>query len=378
VPSSNLYHNNKIFAQFEVGFDQFKLDVDITIPSQGVTAIFGHSGSGKTTLLRCIAGLQKSESGKLIVNNQIWQDNTRFLLPHLRPIAYVFQDARLFPHLNVEENLNFALKRARKRSASFLLDIKSSGNVPLGKKSLDKIIAMFDILSLLKRYPENLSGGEKQRVAIARALFVNPELLLMDEPLASLDEKRKQEIIPFLEQLRYEFNIPIIYVSHSVAEVARLADNVIVLHEGAVDSQGNATEILNRQQHKLDAELGVIIEGTVVEHDNKWNLAHVQFDTGKLFITNYAYTLGQVLRLHIKAKDISITLSQHHDTSILNILPAKIINIYDASDSCSTLVELSLGRTTLVVKITKRSFVSLNLEKNKEVWVQIKSVALVR
>lgn len=360
--------SGKIVAQFDITFESFNLNIDLTLPLQGVNAIFGHSGSGKTTLLRCIAGLQKTSNARLVVNGNVWQDEKKFLPVHRRPMAYVFQDARLFPHLDVRGNLNFAATRAATKKA----DLFSSD------LSFEKIIHMFDIELLLDRHPEKLSGGEKQRVAIARALLAAPELLLMDEPLASLDDERKQEIIPFLERLRNDFNIPVIYVSHSVNEVVRLADNVVILKNGAVISQGSPTEVLNqRGVNNSEDGLGIIVEGKVVDHNQQWKLANIEFDGTTLAVQDCHYDIGQTLRLRIKAKDISITLTQHQDTSILNVLSAQVVKIQDHSEGFA-LIELLVNRTILIAKITQRSVFLLELVEGKNVWIQIKSVALVR
>jgi molybdate transport system ATP-binding protein len=221
-----------ITARFQLNYDRFKLDVDLTIPSSGITVLFGHSGSGKTTLLRCIAGLQQAPYGFLRVNGNVWQDSERniFLPTYKRSLGYVFQEANLFPHLTVAANLQFGLKRIG----------QSSGAV-----KLQEIVELLGIKQLLERLPTSLSGGERQRVAIARALVLNPEILLMDEPLVSLDFKRKQEILPYLSQLHQQTHIPILYVTHSQQEVTHLANYVVVMEEGHVLASGTLAETLS-------------------------------------------------------------------------------------------------------------------------------------
>ena len=207
---------NTIKASFKLDYANFSLDVDLRLPGRGVTALFGHSGSGKTTLLRCIAGLERSK-GRLTVNGATWQDDKRFLPTYQRPLGYVFQEANLFPHLSVRGNLTYGLKRVQVKD---------------GKVPLDQAIDLLAIGHLLERKTTRLSGGERQRIAIARALAVNPKVLLMDEPLAALDQARKREILPFLEKLHDELEIPILYVTHSSDEVARLADHLVILSQG--------------------------------------------------------------------------------------------------------------------------------------------------
>ena len=225
--------NAAIHAQFKLAYSGFTLDVDLDLPGRGVTALFGHSGSGKTALLRCIAGLERANSGFLAVNGRVWQDDSQrvYLPTYQRPLGYVFQEASLFPHLNVRRNLEYGMKR-----------------VPASERraSLEQAISLLGIGNLLTQLPDTLSGGERQRVAIARALAVSPQLLLMDEPLAALDQARKQEILPYLEQLHGELNIPILYVSHAADEVARLADHIVVMEAGKVLANGPLSDTLSR------------------------------------------------------------------------------------------------------------------------------------
>jgi len=219
-----------IQARFKLDWPGFTLDVDLDLPARGVTALFGHSGSGKTTLLRCIAGLERAPQGQLKVLGDIWQNGSQWLPTHQRPLGYVFQEASLFPHLTVMNNLQYGLKRV-------------SGVV---RVSLDQAIELLGIGHLLARKPDQLSGGERQRVGMARALALSPRLLLMDEPLAALDLKRKQEILPYLERLHAELDIPVLYVSHSPDEVARLADHIVVMEAGRAVAAGQLTDTLAR------------------------------------------------------------------------------------------------------------------------------------
>ena len=345
------------------------LDIDTVIPSTGVTAIFGHSGSGKTSLLRCIAGLEKAQQGRLIINDTCWQNANTFLPTHKRPIGYVFQEASLFPHLNAQKNLNYAIKRAAKRA-----------DQPLSSEFYQRVIDVMGIEGILDRYPSQLSGGERQRIAIARALLIQPQLLLMDEPLAALDHQRKQEILPYLERLHKSFNIPILYVSHSMDEVARLADHILVLDKGKVVAEGELTEVFSRIDlpQRLEAESGVILNGKVIEKDEQWKLMRIAFSEGHIWLPNSGEVLGQAVRIRVLAKDVSLALNNHDDTSIINRIPVTITDIKSDKDSAMALVRLTMGSEYVVSKLTQRSVHHLNLTLGLKVWAQIKSVAIVR
>ncbi|MGA9663265.1 MAG: molybdenum ABC transporter ATP-binding protein, partial [Pseudomonas alloputida] len=245
-----------IVARLKLARDDFTLDVDLHLPGRGISALFGHSGSGKTSCLRCLAGLERAASAYIEVNGEVWEDSTRghFQAPHLRPVGYVFQEASLFPHLSVRGNLAFGWRRV----------------APAERKvSLDQACQLLGIGHLLDRRPATLSGGEAQRVGIARALLSSPRLLLMDEPLAALDGPRKREILPFLERLHDELDIPLIYVSHAQDEVARLADHLVLMEQGRAIASGPIGETLARLDLSLAQgdDAGVVLEGTVVGHD---------------------------------------------------------------------------------------------------------------
>ncbi|WNO11410.1 molybdenum ABC transporter ATP-binding protein [Teredinibacter sp. KSP-S5-2] len=343
----------------------FSLDLDLTLPGQGVTAIFGHSGSGKTTFLRCIAGLEKAKHGLLTIQGDTWQDDRVFVPTHKRSLGYVFQEAGLFTHLTVQDNLNFAIKRAAQSPAEELIE---------------HIVDTMGIAHLFHRYPAQLSGGERQRTAIARALLVQPRLLLMDEPLASLDMARKQEILPYLERLRTSFDGPIFYISHSVNEVARLADHVVVLEEGRCIAQGSVTDVFSRIDFPLQLgnETGVVIQGNITERDEQWHLALVSFPGGELWLRDEGQAIGSAIRLQILARDISLTLTPHEDSSILNRLRGTITDIKDDMDASMVLVRLHVGNEYLIARLTRKSLHQLNIEVGKYVWAQIKSVAIAR
>jgi molybdate transport system ATP-binding protein len=356
-----------IHAQFQHNFDKahnngFCLDVNLTLPALGVTAIFGHSGSGKTTLLRCIAGLERAKQGQLRIKDTVWQADKLFLPIHKRPLAYVFQESSLFEHLSVQDNLNFGLKRVA---------------VPPTKQHFNKVLELLGIAPFLSRFPAKLSGGECQRVAIARALLVNPQLLLMDEPLASLDGARKQEILHYLQRLPEVFDIPIIYVSHSVDEVVRLADHLVVLDNGKVLSQGPLSELINDLNFPLSlgSDTGAVLQVKVVERDSLWHLLKAEFAGGHFYLPDTGEAIGQNLRLHILARDVSLTLTEHTDTSILNRLAATVEALEDDKEAAMTLVKLKVGQSSILARLTCRSAAHLQLQPGSKVWAQIKSVA---
>jgi molybdate transport system ATP-binding protein len=356
--------NAGIHARFRLDYPGFSLDVDLDLPGRGVTALFGHSGSGKTTLLRAIAGLERVAGGRLAVNGETWQDETMFRPTHQRPLGYVFQEASLFPHLSVQANLEYGQKR-----------------VPAAQRrvSLEQAVGMLDIGRLLDRKPARLSGGERQRVGIARALATSPRLLLMDEPLAALDHKLKQEILPYLERLHDELDIPVLYVSHAPDEVARLADHIIVMADGRAVATGSLTDTLARLDLpiKLGEDAGVVLDAVVVERDSEWHLAHMAFAGGRLWVRDHGLPLGHAARVRILARDVSLARAPTTGTSILNTLPAVVVDSVDDAHPALTLVKLRVGESYLLARLTRRSAHALELEPGQSVYAQIKAVALI-
>ncbi|MBI4995668.1 MAG: molybdenum ABC transporter ATP-binding protein [Rhodocyclales bacterium] len=352
-----------IAARFRLERAGFTLDVDLALPAQGVTAIFGQSGSGKTTLLRCIAGLERAP-GTLTVKSQPWQDASFFMPVHERPLGYVFQEASLFPHLTARRNLEYGMKRVAASER---------------RVAMDQAIALLGISHLLDRLPDQLSGGERQRVAIARALLTSPRLLLMDEPLAALDLARKNEILPYLERLHDELEIPVLYVSHAPDEVARLADHIVVMENGRAVAQGALTETLARIDLpiKLGEDTGVVLDGRIAERDDNWHLARVEFDGGHVWVRDSGHTLGHRVRVRILARDVSVALEPQHESSILNCLPAEIAEIADDTHPALALVKLKLGKSAVVARLTHRSACGLDLKPGMPVYAQIKAVALI-
>ena len=354
-----------ISARFNLNYEAFRLDVDLCLPGTGISVLFGPSGSGKTTLLRCIAGLQSATQGFLEINGKVWQNSERgiFLPTHKRPLGYVFQEANLFPHLTVAGNLQFGLKRTG-RSAN---------------TDLQHILELLGIDHLLKRMPDRLSGGERQRVAIARALALNPEILLMDEPLAALDFKRKQEILPFLSRLHRELNIPVLYVTHSQQEVAQLADHLVVMADGKVLASGALNETLARLDLPVcvGEEAGVVLKAHIAERDPRWNLTRAEFTGGSLWMRDMGFVLGSAVRLRVLARDVSLSLESDNQSSILNVLPAVVRELGDGEHPAVKHVRLQVGESSLLCRLTTRSVHALGLEAGKPVWAQIKSAAIV-
>lgn len=355
----------EIRARFRVDWPGFRLDVDLALPGRGVTALFGHSGSGKTTLLRCIAGLERASPGQLAFNGEVWQDERTWVPTHRRPLGYVFQEASLFPHLTVLGNLRFGMKRASAQR----------------RVGLDQAVELLGIGHLLDRRPDRLSGGERQRVAIARALAVGPRILLMDEPLAALDLKRKQEILPYLERLHDELDIPVMYVSHSPDEVARLADHLVAMEEGRVIAAGPLKETLARLDLpiRLGEDAGAVLDAVVGERDESWHLARVDFPGGSLWTRDRGIPVGRRIRVRVLARDVSLARQRQEETSVLNLLRGRVDAIEDEDHPGLALVRVRVrvGESPLLARLTKRSASALGIVRGQEVWVQVKSVALM-
>lgn len=358
----------EIQARFKVAHAGFSLDVDVSLPGHGVSALFGHSGSGKTSCLRCFAGLDQPAEGYLQVNGELWQDSAAgiFVPAHQRAVGYVFQQANLFSHLSVQGNLDYGLKR-----------------IAVGQRriALEQAVELLGIGHLLQRLPGKLSGGEQQRVAIARALLTSPRLLLLDEPLASLDLKRKQEVLPYLERLHAELQVPIVYVSHSPDEVARLADHLVLLEDGRVSASGPLKETLLRADlpFVFEADAEAVVEASVLAHDAEYGLLKVQLpgSTISLQLPHAALPPGCSVRIKIKARDVSLSLQQAEDSSVLNLLPAQVLEAIDVAGQAHVLVRVQVGAEQLIARITRYSFDRLNIQPGQSLWAQVKSVSLL-
>jgi molybdate transport system ATP-binding protein len=352
-----------IGLQYQLQRGNFSLDVDLELPMRGITGLFGASGAGKTTLLRCIAGLERAPAGKLAVAGDVWEDSSAGVSRSVqqRRIGYVFQEPRLFDHLTVRANMEYGKKRRQ-----------SSGGV-----ALEQVIALLGLGHLLSRYPADLSGGEAQRVAIARALLCSPQFVLMDEPLASLDQARRDEILPFLDRLHAESEIPIIYVSHNIDEVCRLCDHLVVVDDGHVVASGELQDVLVRLDvSALDGDhAGSVIEGNASIYDESDDLTRLEFSGGQLWVPGHAGSNGSPLRLRIRASDVSLCRDRPEHSTILNILPASVEAIQE-DDGPSMLVRLVLGNDRILARVTKRSIRELELKAGDNVFAQIKSVAI--
>lgn len=357
-----------IHARLKLNYSGFSLDVDLQLPGRGVTALYGHSGSGKTTCLRCIAGLERAKQGFIQVNDEVWEDSDKgiFVPPHKRALGYVFQEASLFPHLSVRGNLEFGLKR-----------------IPRQQRRVDMAHAteLLGIGHLLDRDPQNLSGGERQRIGIARALLTSPKLLLMDEPLAALDTQRKNEILPYLQRLHDELDIPVLYVSHSQDEVARLADHLVLLSNGKALASGAIGETLARLDLPLALgdDAGVVIEGHVNTYDADYQLLTLQLPDTDLSIrvTHSPMAAGQALRCKVQARDVSLSLQGAEQSSILNRLPVTVISEIGADNAAHVLIRLNAAGTPLLARITRYSRDQLGVHPGQQLWAQIKAVAVL-
>ena len=370
--------------------ESFTLDVSLQLPAHGISVLFGASGSGKTTLLRSVAGLEPQARGTVRVAGEVWQaDHEGIHLPtHRRPLGYVFQEASLFEHLDVQRNLMFGL--ARSASAS-------------DHRVLTDAVELLGIAKLLHRPVGALSGGERQRVAIARALATRPRLLLLDEPLAALDPARKQDVMPWLERLRDELQLPMLYVTHSVEEMTRLGNHLVVLENGRVQVSGPLAVTLS----SLDTpwvepqEQGVLLDGRVVERDAAWHLARVAFQGGHLWIRDSGAAVGTSVRLRVLARDVSLTTQEPAHTSIQNHFQARIEAAQPDAHPSQTVIRLRVqpqqmnspleprgvdgaGQeaspetgSVVLARITQRAWSQLGLAMGQSVWVQVKSVALV-
>jgi len=343
----------------------FTLDVDLTLPGHGITALFGVSGSGKTTALRVLAGLEPGALGRVSVHGEVWQDSAQRLFRpvHQRALGYVFQEASLFAHLSVQGNLQFGFQRtpAAQRSQSW-----------------DATLELLGIGHLLQRRTDELSGGERQRVAIARALATSPRLLLLDEPLAALDAARKAEILPYLENLQTQLRLPVIYVTHAIDEVARLADNLVLLEAGHVSAHGPTRELLTRLDLSLahGDSAGAVLRCQVLAHDDRDHLTLAGFAGGTLTVPRQSTPAGQTLRVRVAARDVSLTLQRQTETSILNIIACTVSTVSPDGPG-QVMVGLQAGDSPLLARITARSAQALGLAPGKTVFAQIKGVAIL-
>ena len=341
----------------------FELSVDLTLPSSGTTVIFGPSGGGKTTILRAIAGLEPDIKGHIRINPQTWQAPGVFLPAHQRRVGFVFQHSALLPHLSVEQNLRYGWQRVGGTEAEFV-----------------QCVQQLDLAPLLQRAIGQLSGGERQRVALGRALLTRPDILLLDEPLAALDAVRRSEILGYLERLKQTTTIPLLYVTHAVDEMSRLADYLVLMKGGRVRQAGPALEVMNHPDAPLALrdDAGVVVQAMVQQRDAH-GLLTLQSPMGTLYAHGPAHAPGDRLRVRIHAREVSLALSHHSDTSMLNILPITVVALRDGAGG-QALIELSTGdqpEQRLLAKISYASVARLNIEPGLALWAQIKALALL-
>jgi len=348
----------------------FMLDVALSLPGRGVSALFGPSGCGKTTVLRALAGLERA-AGCVTIDREVWQDDAQriFVPTHRRPLGYVIQESALFPHLDVRRNLDYGRRR-----------------IPAAERriELDQVVELLGIGGLMGRRPDTLSGGERQRVAIARALATSPRLLLLDEPLAALDAARKAEVLPYLDRLHAELSIPVVYVSHAIEEVARLAHHLVLMEGGRVTAAGPVADVMAR----LDLPTargegaGVVLDAVVAERDARWQLARLQVGTGEagdfsVWARDHGLPPGRAVRVRLLARDISLTRTRQSGTSIGNQLEGTVEQIADDEHPSLALVRVRVGASPVVARLTRRSAHALALTPGMPVWAQVKTVALM-
>ena len=355
-------------ARFAGALGSFALDVVFTAPARGVTALFGPSGCGKTSVLRCVAGLQRLE-GRFALDGEAWQDGALFRPTHQRPIGYVFQEASLFPHLSVRSNLLYGHRRTVGRGVPETIHV-------------DEVIELLGLGRLFDRAPHHLSGGERQRVAIGRALLSQPKLLLMDEPLAALDRFSKDEILPYLERLHDGLSVPVLYVSHDIAEVERLADHLVLLKEGRVVASGPVQELQADPSLPIARmpEAGVTLPATVEGHEPAYGLSALTLQGGQLLVPGDLGAVGTVRRVRIAASDVSLARRPSSDSTILNTLPARIL-FATPQDGVQMMAVVALGEDGLgarmLARVTRKSWDALALAPGQPVFAQVKGVALI-
>ncbi|MGQ9368566.1 molybdenum ABC transporter ATP-binding protein [Azospirillum sp. ST 5-10] len=356
-------------ARFRGPLGAFRLDVAFTAPGRGVTALFGPSGCGKTTVLRCVAGLHRPGDGHFSLDGEVWQDHATFRPTHRRPVGYVFQEASLFAHLSVRDNLLFGRRRAMR------------GGAPESVR-FDDVVGLLGLGRLLDRAPARLSGGERQRVAMGRALLSQPRLLLMDEPLAALDRFSKEEILPYLEALHDALSIPVLYVSHDIAEVERLADHLVLLQEGRVLAAG-PLPLLQADPALPIARMpdaGVTLPAVVVGFDAAYGLTALGVEGATLQVPGDLGAVGTRRRVRIAASDVSLARQPSADSTIVNTLPARILSA-DVQDIAQVTVLLRLGAerqgARVLARVTRKSWEALRFTPGEAVHVQVKGIALV-
>ncbi len=357
---------SELSVDLRLAYPDFSFEIAEDFAGQGITALFGPSGCGKSTLLRVISGFEQGAKGHVRFGEEIWQDGRRFVAPHRRGVGHVFQDARLFPHLNVRANLDYAHRRAASQPARY---------------SFDDVAEVLDLSPLFARGVTQLSGGERQRVAIGRTLLARPQLLLMDEPLAALDTRRKAEILPYIARLPRAFGLPIIYVTHALEEVTQICDRIVALSAGRVVAKGGVAETLQRLdladvQGRFEA--GAVLSGRVIAQDFALHLTRINLSGTTLEVPEVGLAEGAEVRLRVRARDVSLALAPIEGLSIRNQLPAKILTITPDADTAFAEVLLDLGGQQLRARITRAAVQTLGLAQGQGVIALVKTVAFDR
>jgi molybdate transport system ATP-binding protein len=358
----------QISFDIRVAFGEFVLDVADRIVLDGITGLFGPSGCGKSTLLRVVSGLERKADGRIQFDDEVWLDASRgvFVPPHTRGVGYVFQDTRLFPHLTVAGNLRYAEQRSRSQGKAI---------------GLDDVVAALDLAPLMPRRPQSLSGGERQRVAIGRTLLTRPRLLLMDEPLAALDVRRKAEILPYIERLPQAFNIPIIYVTHSIDEVAHLARRMLVLDAGHKVTDGPVSEVLERLDLAPIAghfEAGVVLTARVTRHDLNYRLTYLDHGGQVIVMPMADLAIGSSVRLRIRARDVALATVRPESISVRNVLSGTIVEIAEEPETAFAETLVDIGGARVRARVTRSAVADLRLAPGCAVFALVKSIAFDR
>jgi molybdate transport system ATP-binding protein len=345
----------------------FALHAAFTAPLPGVTALFGPSGCGKTTVINLLAGLLRPDEGRIVLDGDVLSDATRFVPPERRRLGYVFQDGRLFPHLTVAGNLRYGARRNRQHGDGVTAD-------------LDMVVGLLGLGGLMDRRPHRLSGGERQRVALGRALLARPRLLLLDEPLASLDAARREEVLPYLERLRDQLRVPMVLVSHQFDEVVRLATHVVLMENGGTVGQGSLTEVatLPALRRLVGTEaVGAVLEGTVEAVDAAAGLTRVRVAGHALSLAGASASAGpgSAVRIQVLARDVILALEKPAGLSVRNALPA-VVSAITPEATGADLVELAIGDRRLLARITRSATAELELSPGQSVWALVKAASL--
>ena len=345
----------------------FTLATKFETGTRGITAIFGRSGAGKTSIVNVLAGLLQPRSGRIEIDGHVLLDteNRINVPPEKRRLGYVFQESRLFPHYSVRRNLTYGMLRTPNAER---------------RVDFDHVVGVLGIEALLDRKPRSLSGGERQRVALGRALLPSPNLLLMDEPLASLDASRKQEILPFIERLRDHFHIPMVYVSHDMDEIIRLADTLILIDEGRVAAMGSVEDLTSRLDLRPLTgryEAGSVIAASVAGHDAEFGLTELAFAGGTFRLPRIDNTVGEKVRVRIRARDVSLALTRPESVSELNVFKGRIMELDHTQSAPQIDIRIDIG-VPLWVRITRRAVYELDLREGSEVYTLVKSTSIDR